>query len=83
MHNAAGQISVTFQNTRQLRILTTCIFLFATLLTNAQTITLDFEPSKPVIRFYFDSLTITATRLLFFMFINISERKDLKSMINE
>jgi hypothetical protein len=58
MHNAAGQFSVTFQNTRQLRIPATCIFLFATLLTNAQTIRLDFEPSKPVIRFYFDSLTI-------------------------
>lgn len=41
-----------------MRILATCIFLFATLLTNAQTITLDFEPSRPVIRFYFDSLTI-------------------------
>jgi hypothetical protein len=36
----------------------TFCFLFAALLTNAQTITLDFEPSKPVIRFYFDSLTI-------------------------
>jgi hypothetical protein len=45
-------------NTRHLRILVTFCFLFAALLINAQTITLDFEPSKPVIRFYFDSLTI-------------------------
>ena len=41
-----------------MKVLATFCFLFATLLTSAQTITLSYEPNKPVIKFYIDSLSI-------------------------
>jgi hypothetical protein len=52
-----------------LRTRATGIFICVTLLTNAQTLTLDFEPGRPVIRFYFDSLTIyTDSSSLFYIY---------------
>jgi hypothetical protein len=74
MHDATGQSRSTrglndITNTRHLRILATFCFLLATLLTSAQKITLDFEPGKPVIRFYFDSLTAYSdTSSLFYVY---------------
>ncbi|CAN5341175.1 hypothetical protein BH09BAC3_BH09BAC3_07740 [soil metagenome] len=45
------------------------VFLFMSLLTNAQTFKLDFKPNRPIVRFYFDSLTIyTDTTSLFLIY---------------
>ena len=52
-----------------MKVLAAFGFLFATLLTNAQTIKLDFEPNKPAIKFYIDSLTVyTDSSSLFYVY---------------